>query len=165
MLKLKHLLGGFLAILALIFIVGCGTSRAYYKDQYITSQVDPYVYSMDFHYVWQTARSMLFKYGYRVIPGPDPVTIETDWAMIDEDTYRRYLVSGHDFGDGRCTVHFDYYEETRNPGYSPYVTSGRDYKMEYDLIRAVESQRWNEIESGSERYADERIAADEAKKK
>ena len=153
------LLVGFLSVLS-----ACsGSKHAYYKDQYITSQVDPYVYSTDYQRVWQEARSILFHHGFRVIPGADPSTIETDWALVSDNTYRRYLVTGYNYGDGRSTVHFDYYQETRNPGYSPYTTSGRDYDMEYQLIKAVELSQWNQIEVSAQQFADAQVAAEESK--
>ena len=165
MMKLRYLLWAFVAVLGLVTVAGCASSyQAYYKDQYITNQVDGYVYSTNFQQVWQAARSLLFKNGYRVVPGADAYTIETDWAPVRRDnTYRRYLVTGYDYGDGRCTVHFDYYEETRNPGYRPYVETGRDYNLEYELIRAVEANQWNAIESAATQYASERMAKENAK--
>ena len=158
-----------LAILALLlaFFSICtacaATKRAYYKDQYIDSQVESYTYTTDYQRVWQEARQILFHRGYRVIPSADPSTIETDWAAVSDSTYRRYLVTGYNYGDGRSTVHFDYYQETRNAGYSPHTTSGRDYEMEYELIKAVEYNQWSKIETSAEQYANDRRAAEESK--
>lgn len=153
------ILAGFLSV----FCACTESKRAYYKDQYINQQVDPYIYSTDFQRVWQEARSLLFHNGYQVKPGADPAIIETEMGIVSDNTYRRYLVTGYDYGDGRSTVHFDYYQETRNPGYNPSTSTGRDYNMEYQLIKIVENAQWNEIERAATQYANDRIAAENSK--
>ena len=147
-------------LLFVIGILGCAALKhSYYKGQYIESQVQSYTYTTDFDYVWQQARALLFQKGYPVI-GYDrrSKTMETDWVRVDnkENTFRRYLVSGYRASDGSNTVHFDYYEETHNPGYRPASQTGRDYQLEYQLIHIVEPSKWAEIEQNALEFAEKK---------
>ena len=120
----------------------CSPSESYYRDQYVQQQMESYVYHTDFNYVWTEARALLFQYGYQVRGDASTTIIETEWARTSTGL-RRYMVAGYVMEDGSSTVHFDYYEETDNgPDVQPYTTTGRDYRLEYELVRRVESSKY-----------------------
>ena len=158
-------------ILSLIFLAlciplfaACSPSESYYKDQYVRQQMESYVYHTDFNYVWKEARTMLFQAGFQIRGNAEDHIMETEWHQISSGAYRRYMVSGYVFDDGSSTVHFDYYEETQSsPDLLPRSTAARDYALEYELIRKVESQNYISIDNAATQYAKQKVAADKKK--
>ena len=162
----NHSILNILLVLALIlcsFAMGCASMKhASYKESYINQQMSGYSYHTDINNLWSAARALLFSYGYRGRGPMNGYQMETDWGMTNmENTFRRYLVTGYKNNDGTSSIHFDYYEETRYEGQAPYATSGRDYAMEYELLRRVDSQGWRAIEDAAEAYADQRLASED----
>ena len=155
-----------LLVLALFlcgFAMGCSSlTHDSYKRDFINQQVSNYAYHTDLGNLMSAARSMLFSYGYQAHGPMSDTQLETGWGRTSNysNTYRRYLVTGYKNNDGTSSIHFDYYEETRNDGHSSYATSGRDYSMEYELLRRVDSQGWNDIEHSAEAYANQIMASE-----
>ncbi|MBO4351204.1 MAG: hypothetical protein J6A01_09705 [Proteobacteria bacterium] len=154
-------------LLALVLVLscfsfGCASLRhASYKENYIHQQMDSYAYQTNINNLWSSARTLLFHHGYRVRGPGNGYQMETDWGYTDtDDTFRRYLVTAYQNNDGTNAIHFDYFEETRHEGQPLYTTSGRDYAMEYELLRMVDSQGWAAVESAAEAYADQKMASE-----
>ena len=155
----------FLAVLLSVFMFlafGCASLRhAGYKTDYIHSQVQDYAYtSENFSEVWGKARELLFENGYQVRGPGLGYNVETDWALTGEHTQHRYMVTSYAVQDcAAYVVHFDYVEEDNSAGYSS-TRNGRDYDMEYELLRRVDYNQWSRIQNDATRYADERLAAE-----
>ena len=154
-----------LILLALVFAVpmfaACSPSESYYKDQYVRQQLENYVFHTDFNYVWKEARTLLFQDGYQIRGNAEDHIMETEWRQLSSGQFRRYMVSGYEFEDGSSTVHFDYYEESQgSPDVRPTSKASRDYTLEYELVRRVETQNYSSIDSAATQYAKQRVAAD-----
>lgn len=149
-----------LILVSCTLLMGCSTLRhASYKENYIHQQLDSYTYNTSIDNLWSAARSLLFQKGFYVRGGGRGYVMETEWGVYDtNNTYRRYLVTGYYYNDGSSAIHFDYYEETHPDGFSPYASSGRDYDMEYELLRRVDSQAWSNLERAAEAYATQKNA-------
>lgn len=154
----------FLWMCLLLFVMcaagGCASMRyTAYHDEYITSQMKSYTFTTDFARVWATARQLLFSAGYVVRDSGNGYTVETEWGAISETTVRRYLVTGYVNPDKTSTVHFDYVDQSQGMGTAPYMSSQRDYVMEYELVKRVENDRWQEIERAAKAYANQKSAS------
>ena len=87
--------------------------------------------------------------------------VETEWGWVGENERRRYLVSTYAVNNNTgYVVHFDYVNEKDNPGSYPYTKNGRDYNMEFELLKRVDYAQWSSINNAAESYADGRIAAE-----
>ena len=158
----RVMLGVFLAVL-MCFAMGCASLRhATYKEEYITGQIQDYVYTSDnFSEVWSKARQLLFESGYQVRDSGGGYNVETEWAWVGDNERRRYLVSTYAVNNNTgYVVHFDYVDETDNGGSYPYTKSGRDYVMEFELLKRANYAQWKQIDSAAESYADQRVAAE-----
>ena len=147
-----------IAILALsaATTMGCASMRyASAKDSYITKQVQSYTFSSDINNVMAQAKALLYSSGYAVRPSMNPYSIETEWGIVEEHTMRQYLVTATAVGNG-TTIRFDYVENTHNPGYKPATQRGRDYVMEYELIKRLEPDKWSAIEQAAVAYANKK---------
>ena len=147
-----------LAVALCSLSMGCAALRqASYKEDYIHQQMQNYAYHTSMDNLWSAARTLLFKHGYYVREGRHGYQMETDWAIGDRSTVlRRYLVTGYQNADGSNSIHFDYYEEIQNPGNPPYTRSDRDYELEYELLRMIDSQSWAQVENAAESYASQK---------
>ncbi|MCL2325637.1 MAG: hypothetical protein FWC40_03965 [Proteobacteria bacterium] len=147
--KVSLLLMLLLASLALGSLGCAGARHAQYKNRYILSQVEDYVYTAEFARVWAEARALLFTHGYQVRDSGGGYVIETEWGRVGSNARRRYLVAGYVNNDGTSTVRFNFHEDSDG-----YATSGRDYNLEKELIRRVEPQSWATIQQNAQAYAD-----------
>ena len=150
-----------LAFVTIVSVVGCASLlRASYKDDYIQSQLESYVYNEDFGLVWGQARSLLFERGYQVRDAREGRFLETDWLWTDttQNERRRYMVSGFGSSQG-FAVQFQYVRELHNPGVAPYTENRRDYDLEYVLLKRVNKRAWQSIETAAENDADRRMAS------
>ncbi|MBR4985388.1 MAG: hypothetical protein IKY83_06595 [Proteobacteria bacterium] len=147
-------------LLCMACVCGCASMKyTSYHDQYITNQMKSYTFTTDFAKVWATARQILFSAGYVVRDSGNGYTVETEWGAIDERTSRRYLVTGYINSDNTSTVHFDYVDQSQGYGAAPHMESKRDYVMEYELVKRVEHDRWQEIEKAAKAYANQKVAS------
>ncbi len=159
--SLSRVFIGLFIVFAMCLTMGCASLRhAGYRDQYISAQLQDYVYTTNFAEAWGKARVLLFESGYQVRDSGNGYNVETEWGWTSDNERRRYLVSAYAVNNNGYVIHFDYVNETINSGTSPYVKSGRDYDMEYELLKRVNFNQWRQIESDATRYADERIAAE-----
>ena len=149
------------AVLPLVFLMacpnflGCASIRhANAKDHYITSQMQTFAFNTDCNNVMAGAKQLLFRNGYHVRGFKATNSMETDWAMIDERTQRQYLITTLTNTNGSCSVQFDYVDETHYPTAMPVSQIGRDYVMEYELIKQLEPDTWRKINDDAEAYAD-----------
>lgn len=156
-----HILLAFALVLC-VFSFGCASMRhASIKENYIHQQMANYAYKTNINNLLSAARALLFRYGYQVRGPGRGYQMETEWGYTDtEGTFRRYLVTAYQNADGTNSIHFDFIEETQNEGHPPYTTSGRDYAMEYELLRSIDSQGWAAVEKAAEAYADQKMASD-----
>lgn len=142
-----------LFLFACLSFMGCSSIKhATAKDSYITKQMQSYAFSSDVNNVMAQAKSLLFSSGYAVHSTPNPYSLETQWAFIDQYTQRQYLVTAASTPNG-TTIRFDYREETHKEGFKPYSNTGRDYVMEYELLKRMEHDKWSSIEQAAEAYA------------
>ncbi len=137
------------------FSTGCSSLKhANAKDRYITNQMQNYTFGTSCANVMAGAKQLLFTNGYQVKGAHATNSMETEWGMIDANVARRYLVTTLSNTAGQCSVHFDYVEETHRPDMAPTSIVGRDYVMEYTLLRRLEPESWRTIETAAEAYAD-----------
>ena len=146
-------------ILLFCATLGCaGMYRAGYRNEYIRSQMQGFVHTADFTALWTTARTMLFEAGYMVRDSGNGYNVETEWARTDVDTMRRYLLVGYTNPDGTGSIQFNYVEQRSRDGAYPSQRTGRDYDMEYELLRRVDLSKWQQIEMDATDYANRRMA-------
>lgn len=153
----KHIIIAFLFLLFCSSLGCTSIKKAYYKDEYISSQMQNYSHTTNFIKLWSEARTILFESGFIVRDSGNGYNVETEWGHINDYTRRRYLLVGYTNSDGTGSIQFNYVEETRHEGVRPSQENGRDYEMEYELLRRVDYNKWTEIDRAADNYANAKV--------
>lgn len=130
-------------------VMGCGALRAASARQdYINSRTQDYVYNRSIDQVWSVARQMLFEQGYAVRDTGEggSFSAETEWKQEGKER-SRYLLTGMRVDDGHSRVQFTRAEETQRGGNWENDGSNRDFNVEFELIKRVEPDAAQQIES------------------
>jgi len=129
-----------------LLVSGCAAMRGMSaKHAYIEAETEKHVYQKPLKEVWPQARQLLFQAGYSV-KDTDASNAETEWK-VDGTRRERLLVSGIDIAPTQCKVQFMRAQEQQVSGKWTSDATERDLKLEYELIKHVEPDEHNKIES------------------
>jgi hypothetical protein len=119
------------------------------RNDYIYGEMNGFTHNQPLEQVWAAARVLLFESGFQTRDAGGGYYLETEWSSEPNSKIRyRYMLTGVAQGTG-CTVYFT--KDTENSSGS--ASTGRDYAMEWELVKRVDPQRAAKISSDAEAYA------------
>ncbi len=128
---------------------GCAAIRASQaKDKHLEQATLAYKYSQSCGAVWSSARTMLFAQDFQVksADAASGLTLETEWKTLKGGSATRYLFQGAAPTSDTCQViATQATKDTKGE-----TTMGRDWHMEWNLIKQVDIAAAKNIEADAE---------------
>lgn len=146
---------GILSLTLFALLSGCAAIRgASARRKHIEDATRGHVYNRPVDQVWTQARQLLFERGFTVRDTGEGAShqAETEWRQDGNNHRVRYLLSGLPASDDKAQVQFTRAEEQYDKGgsWSPLDTE-RDVEMEFELIKRVEPDQANVIETDADK--------------
>ncbi len=144
---------------AAVLVSGCAAMRAAQaKNDYLKAQTQNLVIAQPLEQVWPSVQRVVFAHGYQLkqTSSLGAFSMETESKYESSNTgsvAKRYLIQGFT-AEGGSRVTFTYFaERSSNTGTS--TDSGRDWKLEYELLKIVDPQRAEQLDAEGERLGQE----------
>jgi len=142
-----------LVFVCLLSVAGCAAMRASQaRDAHIAQATQAHTYQHACNEVWGSARTMLFAQDFQVksADAAAGLTLETEWKAAKDGASERYLFQGAAPTPTSCRVTATKATKTAKGD----TQMERDWHMEWNLIKQVDTVAANQIESDAEKAGD-----------